>query len=485
MTSPGSTVADLALATGLQIATAPTTWDAVVTSVIDADRAEEMLSLDGALVLASWQPTRPNGPLPDLPSLLEPLIRKHPAAIVVTPSRQVNAPRQAVSRAEQARVCLIWNTDHAVATDLVGTLARLVAKTQTPPAQSPARSAVLDVLHRADDLDEMLQAMGQALRATVRLSESHSSAATEHAEEFALSGITGTLPALEITRADPLRADEAAMVEGLLAVIRLHKKLRDSHVDDHALESARNLKNILSEDLTQREASLRRSRRLSLFPRHPVVFLVLEPFGVSVDISGLHDLCTALAPVASRFDPAAITIVNEGALVVVITSSTDLDTLARSLYRGVQVPLAVGVSDPVDDPRSYPEAFRQAARAVAVGCRVGAINRVTRYRDLGVLGLLYQLPEHARRNFVNETLGSVADETPDGLDQRRILQVLRSTDCNIAESARELFVHPNTLRSRIAKIETVTGKFMNEPDRRLTIFTALSMFSLDSNVEGD
>jgi DNA-binding PucR family transcriptional regulator len=86
---------------------------------------------------------------------------------------------------------------------------------------------------------------------------------------------------------------------------------------------------------------------------------------------------------------------------------------------------------------------------------------------------------------VAETLGTVAGQTPESLDQRRILRVLRSTDCNIAESARELYVHPNTLRSRIARIEQITGPFMNEPERRLTIFTALSMFSLDNNVEGE
>lgn len=485
MTSGTATVADLAVATGVQIATAPTTLDAVVTAVVDAGRAAEMVSLDRVLVVASWQPARPNGPLPDLPALLEPLIQKKPAAIFVTPSRPVNAPKQAVSLTERGGVCLLWNTDPDHAADIVAKLERLVAQAQTTPPESDPQFAVLDVLQAADDLDELLAAMGRVLRATVRLSESPSGVQTESAVVMPLSGIPGTIPALDIVRPAALRADETAMIEALLGVLRLHMKLREAPSDDAAVEVARNLKNILGEDLVQREASLRKSRRLSVFPRHPVVCLATEPFGVSVDMNGLHDLKTALAPVASRFDPDAITIVNEGVVVVMIKATTDLDALARSLYRGVQIPLAVGASDQVDDPRSYPGAFRQAARAVAVGRRIGAINRVTRYRDLGVLGLLYQLPEHARRSFVSETLGAVADETPEGLDQRRILRVLRSTDCNVAESARELFVHPNTLRSRIARIEAVTGRFMNEPDRRLTIFTALSMFSLDSNVEGD
>lgn len=485
MTGTAATVADLAVATGLQIATAPATWDAVVTSVVDADDTQDMVSLDRVLVATSWQPTRPNGPLPDLRTVLEPLIRKKPAAILVSPARSVNAPRQAVTVADRDSVCLLWNIDPESSVDVVAKLHRLVTQAQTTtPAELEPRSALPEILRSADDLDGLLAAIGSALGASVRLSDSPPGVVAAIAV-LPVSGVPGTLPALEIARDSALRADEIAMLDGLLAVVRLHVRLRDTQSEDTAVEIARNLKNILGEDLVQREASLRKSRRLAVFPRHAVECLAIEPFGVSVDMNGLHELRTALTPVAARFDPQAITIVNEGVLVVMIRATTDLDALARALYRGVQVPLAVGASDHVDDPRSYPGAFRQAARAVAVGRRIGAINRVTRYRDLGVLGLLYQLPEHARRNFVAETLGSIADETPDGLDQRRILRVLRSTDCNIAESARELFIHPNTLRSRIARIEAVTGPFMNEPDRRLTIFTALSMFSLDSNVEGD
>ena len=44
---------------------------------------------------------------------------------------------------------------------------------------------------------------------------------------------------------------------------------------------------------------------------------------------------------------------------------------------------AVGASEEVDDPRSYPSSFRQAGRAVAVGRRVGAINRVGIEADIG------------------------------------------------------------------------------------------------------
>lgn len=477
-----TTVAEVALAAGVQVANQPPDWDTAVTAVLDLDQARELLSLEGVLIVVAWQPHQPSGPLPDLLGLVQLLVPKNPAAILVNPARHVNPPRPVMALAQRDDVCLLWNNGDAA--EIAAHVERLLHR-QPPTRTVPvvAAESILDILHSADNLDQLIAKTGQALGATVRLIKFPS---TESAvATLPLSGAAGTFPALEVHREAELSTNESALLDALLAVFRLHAKFADSESDDAAIEIARNLKNILGEDLVQREASLRKSRRLSLFPRHQVVCLGIEPFGVSVDMAGLHDLKATLAPVAIRFDPDSITIVNEGVLVVMINATTDFDALARALYRAVQVPLAVGASDPVDDPRSYPSTFRQSGRAVAVGRRIGAINRVTRYRDLGVLGLLYQLPEHARRSFVEETLGAVAEETPEGLDQRRVLRVLRATDCNITESARELFIHPNTLRSRIARIETVTGAFMNDPDRRLTIFTALSMFSLDNNAEGD
>lgn len=481
-----ATPAGLAGVTGVQMATSPAGIDTSITSVIDLADARDHLTLDDAVVTVEWKPTRPSGPLPDLLPILDPVLVKKPVAVLVSPIRPVNPPRQLVARAERAGVCLLWNSALVPHADLVVSFERQLQQSGEGRSETVPRAASVpdDILAAADDLDELLDRLGRFLRADLRLSDV-AGPADPDVTPVRLSAASVGGPVLEVRRDDDLAPDELLILTTLAPVFRLHARLADTATDDAATEIARNLKHILGDDLVQREMSLRKSRRLSLFPRHGVVCLGIEPFGISVDLNGLQQLRTAMTPVALRFDPDSITIVNSGTVVVMIRATVDFDALARALYRSVQVPLAVGASDEVDDPRSYPSSFRQASRAVAVGRRVGAINRVTRYRDLGVLGLLYQLPEHARRSFVAETLGSVAGPTPDGLDQRRILRVLRSTDCNITESARELYIHPNTLRSRIARIEQITGPFMNEPERRLTIFTALSMFSLDNNVEGE
>jgi len=480
--SVGPTLAEIGAAIGAQIAAPPHDPTVAVHSVMDAERASDAASLDGALVVLDWAPHRPNGPLPNLLTTLDPLLTKRPTAVVITPSRPVNPPRPVLAHARRHGVGLLWVIEAAPVDDVRAQIDKLIQMAHTTRADRKGVTVPADLLGAADDLSRLLDELGGALDATVRLLDRPTNAAGTAGFPVVSGGRSAWL---EIRRDSALTQEETELVELLIPVMRLHLRLRDTEHDETTAEAARNLKTILGEDLVAREATLRRSRRLSMFPRHPLVCLVIEPFGVAVTMAGIQQLRSDLEPLARRTDRDAITIVHEGAVVMMVNAAVGLDIMSRGLYRAVRTPLVIGASDEVTAPRSYPGAFRQAQRAVAVGRRVGGVNRVTRYRDLGILGLLYQLPEHARRGFVTETLGSVADDTPDALDQRRILRTLRATDCNITESARKLFIHPNTLRARINRIESITGQFLNDPAKRMNIFTALAMFSLDSNPEGE
>jgi purine catabolism regulator len=85
---------------------------------------------------------------------------------------------------------------------------------------------------------------------------------------------------------------------------------------------------------------------------------------------------------------------------------------------------------------------------------------------------------------VQETLGTVAGTDQEAVESRRVLRSFRRTNGNVAESARQLFLHHNTFRQRLAKLQSVLGDFLGDADLRLAVFVALDLHRLDNDLEG-
>lgn len=136
---------------------------------------------------------------------------------------------------------------------------------------------------------------------------------------------------------------------------------------------------------------------------------------------------------------------------------------------------STGVSRPVESVAEIPRAYSEALRAVAVGRQMQGESAVMHFDALGIYRLLSLIPDSADlRAFVDEALGDLAtDDQTSYADLRQTLQVLLDTNLNVAETARILFFHYNTLRYRIAKLEQMLGPFTTDPQLRLTLALAL------------
>ena len=229
-------------------------------------------------------------------------------------------------------------------------------------------------------------------------------------------------------------------------------------------------------------------------PRHLVVLVAeLDP-GQSVLPASQH----ALRPARERFAAAWQTVVasrdrtNAVAgfnqeVVVVLKTGDDPDHLVRSLIAevsgtggGGRRTFSTGVSRRVAAVADLPAAYEEARRAVRMGRRLNGPGSVAHFDALGVYRLLSLVPDPDElRDFASQTLkGLAADGDPDAEDLRATLEVLLDTNLNVAEAARRLHFHYNTLRYRIGKIERLVGPFMERPDLRLDLSVALRILHM-------
>jgi purine catabolism regulator len=199
----------------------------------------------------------------------------------------------------------------------------------------------------------------------------------------------------------------------------------------------------------------------------------------------LERLAAAWGSAVRRRDAAAAVVgfTTEVVAVLSVAEPLDAERLARELATSVafesRVSFSVGVSRVVDGAGRLPTAYEESRRALAVGRQVQGSGAVASFDRLGVHRLLSLVPDAAElRSFERETLRELADDTADAADLRHTLQVLLDTNLNVAQAARALHFHYNTLRYRIAKLERILGPFSTDPLLRLDLSLALRVVQM-------
>ncbi|WTW93111.1 helix-turn-helix domain-containing protein [Streptomycetaceae bacterium NBC_01309] len=204
-------------------------------------------------------------------------------------------------------------------------------------------------------------------------------------------------------------------------------------------------------------------------------------------------LAAAWTAAVRTADPDAVVSGYPGEIVALITvpqgtgahgGTTGLGREAAARVRAacarIRRTFTTGISRPVRGIAALPAAYEQARRAVAAGRRLQGPGSVTDFDRLGVFRLLSLLPVDGElERFAAEVLGPLADpQDAETAELRRTLQVLLETNLNVAETSRRLYVHYNTLRYRIGKLERLVGPFTQDSRLRLDLLIALEIVHL-------
>jgi purine catabolism regulator len=146
---------------------------------------------------------------------------------------------------------------------------------------------------------------------------------------------------------------------------------------------------------------------------------------------------------------------------------TELDQRLRSAT------VSIGVGRRVDTPADLPRSFVEASRAVDVGRWVKGRHVTELFDELGLERLLAATPTDDLAEFVQKTIGPLVEhDRAHDTDLVDTLAVWLETR-NMAEAARRMHVHYNTLKNRLERVEAIVGPIVADAARALECEVAI------------
>lgn len=149
-----------------------------------------------------------------------------------------------------------------------------------------------------------------------------------------------------------------------------------------------------------------------------------------------------------------------------------VDTINAEMMTKVRVSYGSCVDQMMELARS----FSEARTALEIGQIFYADQKTISYQKLGIGRLLYRLPEDLCETFMKEVIG---DNFEGEIDAESLGTIYRffENGLNVSETARQLYVHRNTLVYRLEKIQKQLGLDVRQFDDAVTFKIAMMVDS--------
>ncbi len=139
--------------------------------------------------------------------------------------------------------------------------------------------------------------------------------------------------------------------------------------------------------------------------------------------------------------------------------------------------VSVGIGRFYPDVLLLRRSYLEAREALKLGRRVRGNGSTVHYDDLGVYRLILKCSDPAEVGlFVREHLGRLIEY--DRAHRTNLVETLEThikTNCCLKETASRLFVHVNTLKYRLRRIQDILGIDLRDPEELLNLSVAMKM----------
>ena len=152
------------------------------------------------------------------------------------------------------------------------------------------------------------------------------------------------------------------------------------------------------------------------------------------------------------------------------------ETIVDTLNTEALIRVRLSYSSVMNTLADIQKAFQETNLALKVGRLFYSEQNNFPYNELGIGRLIYRLPVSLCENFLSEIFGSPIPKT---LDPELMATVNRFflNNLNIAETARQLHMHRNTLIYRLEQIEKQTGLDLRLFDDAMTFKIAMMVIN--------
>ncbi len=180
-----------------------------------------------------------------------------------------------------------------------------------------------------------------------------------------------------------------------------------------------------------------------------------------------------------------VTEVDEQSVIVIkdvreLKSDEELEHIAKmmvdNLHSEIMVRVRVGYGNRVVNLQDIARSYQEAKMAIEVGKIFYPTEETFSYGKLGIGRLIYQIPMSLCEMFIREVFG---DEIPDVFSEENLLTIQKffENNLNISETARQLFVHRNTLVYRLERLEKLIGLDIRKFEDAMTFKIAMMVLS--------
>lgn len=152
----------------------------------------------------------------------------------------------------------------------------------------------------------------------------------------------------------------------------------------------------------------------------------------------------------------------------------EIQDVIKKRMEGLSV--SVGIGNSYKDLKMMKQSLNEAELAIDSAKCQGLDDTITKYKEIGIYGLLFSIKnKNILENYYLDVLGPIAEKDNKNKDGSllQLLETYLNENCNITVTAEKLFLHRNTLKYRIKKIEELLNCDLHNFDDCIKVKMAL------------